>query len=652
MSNPELRKYVLQKSITNLLVDIITQTYGSMDHFNIVHLRDTLYSVHGPYGKSLQMDIAQDNPMLLTHSRQLLIDTFGNEAPTPKQTFDSDIFGNIGKIISNTLESLYTVTDTFQITHDNNIYHITNGVNSLDLDVLKPQFSIIIHLTNEITRTFGKATRMFNSYSLVQKNSDVITKLLHNLISKYNGVDKFNVNEINYTLVKVVNTRSLTAVYINITENSVNFFTYVYNMFNKQFGTGYDFRKHIRGEGLLNLLPDIGNPGKLEDIILHIGPDFDDSLLPEGIVVLEEYNNVMKGKHCHVNRQELELIKRLPGVMVEHVSEISTAALAQRRELTREEAFTIASQTTDAYIPKVGCDHSSQISGNGSGSLAGRLDINVFIVDTGIHTHSDLNVVGGMNFTTTNSSDWVDRNGHGTHVAGIAGGLDNSFGIVGSAPGVRLWAIKVLGDNGTGSSSNLINALEWIKANRNITWYGYGIVNMSLTGSASASIDAAVRNLTDSGIVVVAAAGNYTMNVSGFSPSREYTAITVGATSYKPGYLEIANYSNYGSLVDILAPGSSILSTYLNNQYALLSGTSMAAPVVTGTCALIASTLNLGAPNGAGYPGNVSNTIKYVSGFYEYPNYDHTVTPNPRIILSSAAASSGTTDISIRSGTY
>ena len=273
-------------------------------------------------------------------------------------------------------------------------------------------------------------------------------------------------------------------------------------------------------------------------------------------------------------------------------------------------------------------------------------------MDTGISTHADLNIVGGRNFTTSNVNDWIDRHGHGTHVAGIAGAIDNLIGVVGVAPGVRLWAIKVLNDNGSGSYSVLINALDWILNSRGTIWTGYGVINMSLAGPSFLPLDDAIATLTNNGIVVVVAGGNNSTNSNSTSPARAYSAITVGASGHSPNYTSLAYFSNYGAGIDILAPGVNILSTYVNNRYAILSGTSMASPVIAGTCALLASTLNLGTPTTAGYVGNVNNTLKYVSGFIEYSNYDGTVTHNPRIILSSIAALNGTTNIGVRSGSF
>jgi subtilisin family serine protease len=318
----------------------------------------------------------------------------------------------------------------------------------------------------------------------------------------------------------------------------------------------------------------------------------------------------------------------------------------------KEDLITIAAQPIPTFIKRIGADHSSQKSGDGMGTIGNRTDINVFIFDTGISLHPELNIVNGRNFTTSDVNAWKDVYGHGTHVSGIVGAIDNDIGVVGVAPGVRLWAIKVIGDNGSGSTSTIITALNWVLSNRNVLWNGFGIINMSLGGPAFAPLDDAIKNVTDNGIVVCVAAGNSATNAISTSPARSPSAITVGATSPNPTYDTLASFSNYGNIVDILAPGTSINSTYLNNGYAIMSGTSMATPVITGTVALMVSTLNLGTPTTGGFVGNVSNTLKYVSSPTLYPNYDGTQTSNPRIILSQTATNAGTTNISVRSGSY
>jgi len=222
---------------------------------------------------------------------------------------------------------------------------------------------------------------------------------------------------------------------------------------------------------------------------------------------------------------------------------------------------------------------------------------NVAVIDTGIDlTHPDLNVVGNMTFVagTTNGND---DNGHGSHVAGIIGARDNTVGVVGMAPGVGLWALKALDSKGAGYTSGIISALNWVAANASKRQIK--VVNLSLGGPASATLDAAVTNCVNKGVIVVVAAGNSNVNAGTQSPARCSAAITVsaltdtdglpgsrGPTTSVGGDDTIASFSNFGSVVDCAAPGVIIRSTYKRGSYATMSGTSMAAPHVAGAAIL------------------------------------------------------------------
>jgi len=314
-----------------------------------------------------------------------------------------------------------------------------------------------------------------------------------------------------------------------------------------------------------------------------------------------------------------------------------------------DQLITINTQTTGAYISRIGATCSSQVSGNGSGLLSSNTNINVFIVDTGISSHNDLNIVGGINFTSIDSSAWSDGNGHGTHVSGIAGSLDNSNGVVGVAPGVRLWAVKVLDDSGNGYASDIIAGLDWILNNRSVLWNGKGIVNMSIGGAAYTPLDTAVGTLISNGIIPVVAAGNETQDVINFSPARVLSAITVGATENYPNYDTLASYSNYGSRVDILAPGTSITSTWPTNTYATLSGTSMATPVVTGTIALILSTQTIAGGNTSSFVSNVRTQLYNSSLSVSPVCYGSGSGSNPRITIPSGIT---VTNVSVWAGKF
>ena len=237
-----------------------------------------------------------------------------------------------------------------------------------------------------------------------------------------------------------------------------------------------------------------------------------------------------------------------------------------------------------------------------TGNLAN--PVKVGIIDTGISKdHSDLkaNIKGGVN-TINSRKSWTDDNGHGSHVAGIVGALNNSLGVVGVAPQVDLYAIKVLGANGSGYLSDVIEGIDWAK-NRNLN-----VINMSLGTSADVqSMHDAVIAAKAAGVTIVAAAGNSGGAV--IYPAAYPEVIAVGATDAND---QIAYFSSHGPEVDLAAPGVSIYSTYKGTGYKILSGTSMAAPHVTGTAALVLNTpvgANDTNANGKWDPDEVQNKL-------------------------------------------
>jgi subtilisin len=249
-----------------------------------------------------------------------------------------------------------------------------------------------------------------------------------------------------------------------------------------------------------------------------------------------------------------------------------------------------------------------------------RVDADVAILDTGIDVdHPDLNVVGGANCLQTRkrrgrTTYYCDANVsadddqyHGTHVAGTVAALDNGIGVVGVAPGARLWAVKVLDSGGSGYTSGIIAGIDWVVAQGNIE-----VMNLSLGGSGvSSAYQTAIDNAVASGVAVVVAAGNSAADSSNYSPAYVPSAITVSALADFDGlegglgtscYADdtevddtLADFSNYGSPVDIAAPGYCVYSTIPTEYnvaepgYYALDGTSMAAPHVAGAAAVLAS---------------------------------------------------------------
>lgn len=209
--------------------------------------------------------------------------------------------------------------------------------------------------------------------------------------------------------------------------------------------------------------------------------------------------------------------------------------------------------------------------------------INIAVIDTGISKdHPDLkdNLKGGYN-AVDSAKDWNDDNGHGSHVAGIMGALDNTIGAVGIAPQINLYAIKSLNRNGSGFVSDIIEGIQWAMDN------GVNVANMSFgSASDSLSLREAITLAYNAGIVFVAAAGNSGGLV--LYPAAYPEVIAVSATDQDD---TLASFSSRGPEIGLSAPGVDIFSTYNGFGYATLSGSSMAAPHVTGVAALVFGSL-------------------------------------------------------------
>jgi subtilisin family serine protease len=221
-----------------------------------------------------------------------------------------------------------------------------------------------------------------------------------------------------------------------------------------------------------------------------------------------------------------------------------------------------------------GTDGKYSYTSTGSGVTA-------YIIDTGILTsHNEFGGRASWGETTVGGQD-TDCNGHGTHVAGTVGGA--TYGV---AKGVTLKAVKVLNCAGSGSTTSVVSGIDWVVGDHGT---GKAVANMSLGGGASSAIDAAVGRGISDGVVFVVAAGNSSANACNYSPARVSAAITVGATTSSDAR---ASYSNFGTCVDIFAPGSGITSAWKNSNTATktISGTSMASPHVAGAVARYLST--------------------------------------------------------------
>ncbi len=223
-------------------------------------------------------------------------------------------------------------------------------------------------------------------------------------------------------------------------------------------------------------------------------------------------------------------------------------------------------------IKAIGADQSLQKSIEGK-------KIKIAVLDTGIANHSDLQIAGGKSFVSDNLS-YTDDHGHGTHVAGTIAALSNKKGVVGVASNANVYALKVLDRQGEGTYSQVIEAIQWSIANK------MNIISMSFGGtSASQALQAVIQEATAKGILVIAAAGNQGAGAeTELYPALYPEVISVGAVS--PNHKR-AGFSSTGQQLDLVAPGTNILSTTFDGTYGVMSGTSMAVPHVTGSAAIL-----------------------------------------------------------------
>jgi len=273
----------------------------------------------------------------------------------------------------------------------------------------------------------------------------------------------------------------------------------------------------------------------------------------------------------------------------------------------------ISAQTLPTGIQRIFADDNSNISINGVDDW--RVDVDVAVIDTGIDLqHPDLNVVNSTSCLNSSGGGppWSrtyycgaggdDDHYHGTHVAGTIAALDNDFGVVGVAPGARLWAVKVCDAQGSCPSSAIIAGIDYVTANA----ASIEVANMSLGGSGfnQAEYDA-IQGAVNKGVAFAVAAGNSDDDASKYSPASFDNVLTVSALADfdgEPGGNgeptcrndqddTLADFSNWGPAVDIAAPGVCILSTYPleKGEYGTISGTSMASPHAAGALALLAS---------------------------------------------------------------
>lgn len=326
----------------------------------------------------------------------------------------------------------------------------------------------------------------------------------------------------------------------------------------------------------------------------------------------------------------------------------------------------LAAQTIPAGVRRVGAVAApgAEIDGRDE-----RVDVDVAVIDTGIDpNHPDLNVVGGVDCVPDGITSWADQQGHGTHVAGTVGALDNGIGVVGAAPGARLWSVRVFDRNAFSRISWIVCGIDWVTAQRDANdpdGARIDVVNMSLRDEGTDDANCgytkadpehrAICASVAGGTTYVVAAGNDRRVASLWRPASYNEVITVSAIADfdgKPGGLAsapctafgttdvddtFADFSNYGNDVDIAAPGVCVRSTLRGGGYGDVSGTSMASPLVAGAAAVYKSLHPTAAP------ATVRAALRAAGSNAWNEATDRDATPEPLLDMSSFGAPPGFT---------
>jgi hypothetical protein len=300
------------------------------------------------------------------------------------------------------------------------------------------------------------------------------------------------------------------------------------------------------------------------------------------------------------NTQILEASQALPSGLQRTIKELP---FVNDTVIDTGENITSTNMTlTNATSVAAGCEMQRVVPISTETNMsASDFNVDIAVLDTGVSlAHPDLNVYRDVTFingTTTGNDD----NGHGSHVAGIAAAKDNDIGIVGIAPGARIWAIKVCDSLGECKITNQIKGVEYAIQHAN----EIDVLNISVENPNSPALNNIINAAVKAGITVVVSAGNYGKDASATTPANNPNVITVSAIGDSDGVCGAAGpdltlagdnstipddtfafFSNFGPAVKIAAPGVNILSTYNGTGYAVDSGTSMAAPYVSGAAAL------------------------------------------------------------------
>jgi subtilisin family serine protease len=293
-------------------------------------------------------------------------------------------------------------------------------------------------------------------------------------------------------------------------------------------------------------------------VVLKDGADARSIAAVAGVSPKYVYDAVLNGFAAQLNAGQLNALQHNPNVdYIEQDGEVTADA-------TQTNATWGLDRIDQRALPLSGTYTYNTMASN----------VTAYIIDTGLQAnHPDFGT-RARNVYDAFGGTGNDCNGHGTHVGGTVGGT--TWGV---AKGVQLRGVRVLDCNGSGSWSGVIAGMDWVRVNG----VRPAVANMSLGGGANSSVDTAATNLSNSGVFVAVAAGNSNANACNYSPARASGVLTVAASDrndYK------ASFSNYGSCVEIYAPGVSITSAWINSSTNTISGTSMASPHAAGVAAL------------------------------------------------------------------
>jgi subtilisin len=534
--------------------------YGDSENNEDVAVREFTVNIENPNEKSVTVPgtnvvgtpFVRDSQSLIARSNS---DKNGNESSIHSAPIVSDIHVMVSPATS------------FEIT-----------LNGNDSDLTDHLTYYITSLPDHGNLTIG-TTSSSVKYTPVQDYSGV-DRFKYKAVDQYglssnNATVTMNINASNQTVSQDLNTVGQTVApqpqdKLNPLEQ------FILESQNDRYELVKAAREPINGQYIVVLKPDVFTTSSSDTARMRAAEvrAMAEDLRIKGAEILDMYEHALDGY----------VMKTSENMSAEFVSELRQDPRVAFVE-PDQKVYALA-QKLPVGVDRVDGDLSSTVSGDGRGEV----DADIAILDTGIDlTHPDLNVYVEKTFVPgTPSAD--DDNGHGTHVAGIAAAKDNSIGVVGIAPGARLWSIKVLDSSGAGSISDIIAGIDYVTAHAS----EIDVVNLSFGCECSSpALDAAINNAVNAGVVFVVAAGNDHKDASSFSPARNPNVIAVSAMADSDGKCggqgpstkygnddTFASFSNYGESVDIVAPGG---------KYAQLSGTSMAAPHVTGSVALYES---------------------------------------------------------------